>query len=156
MTFVLGSGSRATLVGVHPSLVRVVERAIHITTQDFSVHEGVRSLEMQREYVRKGVSQTLNSKHLKQPDGFGHAVDLVPFVAGSKRFEWPPIYPIAVAMRQAAEAEGVPLRWGGCWGAVLDITPNAKAMKAAVDAYAAKRRAMKKSAFLDGPHWELI
>ena len=45
---------------------------------DFSVREGVRTPETQKEYVAKGVSKTMASKHLIQPDGYGHAVDLYP------------------------------------------------------------------------------
>lgn len=74
----LGKTSLQRLDGVHPNLVRVVRRAIEITAQDFSVNEGLRTLERQRRLVASGASQTLNSKHLKQADGFGHAVDLVP------------------------------------------------------------------------------
>ena len=71
MGFVLGRGSRKKLTGVHPDLVRVVERAIEITDTDFAVIEGLRSPERQRELVAAGASKTLRSRHLT-----GHAVDL--------------------------------------------------------------------------------
>lgn len=86
MPYSLGSKSRAELKGVHPDLVGVVERAIQITTQDFSVHDGLRTEAEQREYVRTGASQTMNSMHRTQADGFGHAVDLVPFINGKLRW----------------------------------------------------------------------
>ena len=79
MSYKLGNTSQQRLVGVHPNLVKVVQRAIEITAQDFAVNEGLRTLERQRRLVASGASQTLNSKHLKQADGFGHAVDLVPW-----------------------------------------------------------------------------
>jgi peptidoglycan LD-endopeptidase CwlK len=44
--------SRDRLQGVHPDLVRVVERAIQITTQDF--REGLRTRERQAELVARG------------------------------------------------------------------------------------------------------
>lgn len=156
MTYVLGAKSRAELKGVHPDLVRVVEHAIRITKQDFAVHDGLRTEAEQREYVRRGVSQTMNSMHRPQPDGFGHAVDLVPFVNGKLRWEWGAIYPIAAAMWTAAKAEGVAIRWGGAWVDMRDIksgTPGA--MKAAVEAYGARQRARGRKAFTDGPHFEL-
>ena len=103
MTYSLGTASRAELRGVHPDLVKVVEHAIQITTQDFSVHDGLRTLKEQRRYVAAGVSQTMNSMHRTQPDGFGHAVDLVPYINGKLRWEWPAIYPIAAAVWQAAK-----------------------------------------------------
>lgn len=149
----LGKTSRQRLAGVDPRLVRCVERAIQITTQDFTVLEGVRSIETQRDYVRRGVSQTMNSRHLRQPDGLGKAVDLVPWAGGMARWEWPLIYPIAEAMRQAAAELGVPIRWGGAWVSLSSIGPGGA--KRAVDAYVAARKAQKKSAFLDGPHYEI-
>src|SRR4051812_13492957 len=99
MTYALGAGSKARLVGVHPRLVAVVERAIVLSAQDFAVVDGLRSLATQQALVAKGASKTLDSKHLKQPDGYGHAVDLVPFHDGAPRWEWPLIYPVAHAVR---------------------------------------------------------
>lgn len=157
MSYTLGQRSRANLAGVHPDLVRVVERAITLTTQDFAVHDGTRSMAEQREFVRRGVSKTLHSRHLVNPDGFGHAVDLVPVVGGQLRWEWPPIYAVAAAMRQAAQACGVALVWGGAWdrplqdlGAAADA--GAAAMKATVAAYCARHPGPD---FIDGPHFEL-
>lgn len=156
MAYSLGAKSRAELKGVHPDLIRVVERAIEITTQDFSVHDGLRTEAEQREYVRTGASKTMNSMHRTQADGYGHAVDLVPFINGKLRWEWPAIYPIAAAVWQASRELGVPIRWGGPWADMATIkTGTPAAMKQAVDAYAAARRRAGKSAFLDGPHFEL-
>jgi peptidoglycan L-alanyl-D-glutamate endopeptidase CwlK len=153
--YTLGADSLAELRGVHPSIVKVVHRAIQITTQDFSVHDGLRTEAVQRAYVQRGVSQTMNSMHRKQANGFGHAVDLVPYINGKMRWEWPPIYHIAAAVRQACVENAVPLRWGGCWRSILDIPPGAAAMEAAVNRYGAERRAARRKAFTDGPHFEL-
>jgi len=95
------------LSGVHPDLVAVVKRAIEITEQDFSVIEGVRGINRQRELVAKGASQTMNSRHLT-----GHAVDLAPYPLS---WDWEYFYPIADAMKVAAEEFGVDLEWGGDW-----------------------------------------
>lgn len=156
MAYVLGAKSLAELKGVHPDLVRVVKRAIQITKQDFGVHDGLRTEAEQRAYVKAGVSQTMNSMHRPQPDGFGHAVDLVPYVNGKLRWEWPAIYPIAAAVWQAAKEEGVAIRWGGPWIDMRDIKSGSPAaMRAAVDAYGARQRAKGRKAFTDGPHFEL-
>ncbi|MDP3405033.1 MAG: M15 family metallopeptidase [Brevundimonas sp.] len=156
MAYVLGAKSRAELKGVHPDLVRVVERAIGITKQDFGVHDGLRTEAEQRAYVKAGVSQTMNSMHRPQADGFGHAVDLVPFVNGKLRWEWPAIYPIAAAVWHAAREQGVAIRWGGPWMDMRDIPAGTPAaMKAAVEAYGARQRARGRKAFTDGPHFEL-
>jgi peptidoglycan L-alanyl-D-glutamate endopeptidase CwlK len=156
MTYALGEKSRRNLVDVHPKLVRVVERAIEITTQDFTVHEGIRSLAQQRINVKRGVSWTLESKHLKQLDGFGHAVDLVPIVGGKPVWEWEPIYHVAAAVRQAARELEVALRWGGVWDkAFLDLPATPEGLKRAVADYVSRRRAKGLRASIDGPHWEL-
>ena len=71
MGFNLSARSLQRLEGVHPRLVDVVELAIQRTAVDFTVVEGLRTAERQRELVAKGASQTQNSLHLVQPDGYG-------------------------------------------------------------------------------------
>ncbi len=100
------------------------------------------------------MTQTLASKHLKQADGFGHAVDLVPYIAGAYRWEWPPIYEVAAAMRTAAQVCGVPLRWGGAWDVPLkSIAATPAAMKQATADYCSRHPGPD---FLDGPHMEIL
>ena len=150
----LGTKSKRTLAGVHPQLVAVVNRAITLTAQDFTVHEGVRTVEAQRAYVAKGASQTMESRHLKGADGYGHAVDLYAWVNGGIRFEWN-LYPvIADGMRRAAIELGIPVRWGGTWQLLNDATSQ-KHLERLVASYVAARKAQKRKAFLDGPHFEL-
>lgn len=141
------------LDGVHDALRRVVLRAYEISTQAFVVQEGVRSLETQRKYVAQGVSKTLDSKHLIQADGFGHAVDLVPWINDQPRWEWPPIYKIAAAVNQAAREQRTRIRWGGVWDRALnDLPVDADALKREVEAYCVRHPGPD---FLDGPHYEL-
>lgn len=146
--FTLGSHSLRELQGVHPDLVAVVKRAIQLTVQDFTVHDGIRTLQEQRRNVATGVSQTLDSRHLT-----GHAVDLVPYVNGKLRWEMEPIYRIADAVRMAARELGVPIRWGGAWDVAFTQTVDAPADL--VEDYVARRRAAGKKPFIDGPHYEL-
>ena len=80
MSFALGQRSRERLQGVHPDLVKVVERAIELTSVDFTVLEGLRTVERQGELVAKGASQTMESRHLT-----GHAVDLGALIGGEVR-----------------------------------------------------------------------
>ena len=54
--FTLGTRSRAELKGVHPDLVAIVQRAIVLTIQDFSVHDGIRTLAEQQRLVSGGAS----------------------------------------------------------------------------------------------------
>lgn len=149
--FNLGAKSLANLNCVHPALIACVKDAIQTSREDFAVHEGLRSLETQQNYYNKGVSKTMNSKHLKQKDGFAHAVDLVPYINGVYRWEWPLIYPIAAAMQGAAIRLGVKLRWGAIWD--HDLARLTGSLMYEVQAYKARHPGTD---FLDGPHYELI
>jgi peptidoglycan L-alanyl-D-glutamate endopeptidase CwlK len=153
MTYVLGERSRKELVGVHPALVEVVEVAITITTQDFGVHDGLRTIREQEVYFDTGASQTMDSKHLPQPDGWGHAVDLVPYLNGKLRWEWPLIYPIAAAVKRVALEHKVELVWGGVWDRPMSRLSDDLARE--VRSYTARMKAKSKRAFLDGPHFQL-
>ena len=153
MTYSLGQRSLARLDGVHPLLVSVVQRAIAVTAQDFTVQEGLRSIETQRLYVQRGVSKTMASQHLKQADGYGHAVDLVPWINGQPRWEWPPIWAIAQAMDQASTELNVPLVWGAIWDKPMSrYGGSPDALRAEVEAYKARHPGPD---FLDGPHYQL-
>lgn len=111
----LGERSRKNLQGVHPDLVRVVEKAIQITKQDFVVIEGLRTEARQRELVAKGASRTMNSRHLS-----GHAVDIVPWVDGTISWDWKFYSEIRNAMVTAAAELGVEVEWGGNWATFKD------------------------------------
>ena len=113
--YVLSRKSLDRLAGVHPDLVRVVKRAIEITTVDFAVLEGVRSKSRQEQLVKAGASQTMNSRHIT-----GHAVDLGAYVSGSVRWDWPLYHKIADAVKQAAAELGVPIECGGDWRTFKD------------------------------------
>lgn len=106
----LNERSEKKLEGVHADLVKVVRRAVEICEIDFVVVEGLRTMKRQRELVAKGASWTLKSRHLT-----GHAVDLAPLIDGEVRWDWPPFYLIAAAMKQAAIDVSVPIEWGGDW-----------------------------------------
>ena len=102
--FKLGKRSIERLQGIHPDLVRVVERAIDLTTVDFTVLEGLRSPERQQTLVASGASQTLNSRHIT-----GHAVDLGAWVDNQVDWSWPLYTKIANAMKAAANELGAAL-----------------------------------------------
>ena len=151
MAYALGSKSRQNLIGVHPRLIAVVERAIQITSQDFTVFEGVRTPARQRLLFNAGKSKTLKSNHFVHADGFGHAVDLVPWVQGRAQWLWPEGYKIAQAMHVAADDLGVDLRWGGVWDRRLKAL-DLYDLRGEVHAYAARHAGPD---LLDAPHFEL-
>jgi len=110
VTYSFGIKSVNKMTGVHPSLKKVLYRAIEITDVDFSIIEGVRTLERQKQLVASGASKTLNSRHLD-----GHAVDIAPYVEGEIRWDWPLYHRLAKVMKTAAKEIGVPIEWGGDW-----------------------------------------
>lgn len=120
MNFLLGNGSKARLIGVHPDLVRMVDRAIMLTTIDFTVLEGARTKARQTKLLAAGASMTMNSRHIPGRDGLAHAVDLGAFVAGQVRWDWPLYSKIADAMKLAAKELDIPIEWGGDWKTFKD------------------------------------
>jgi hypothetical protein len=147
--FKLSQRSLDELKGVDPKLVAVVRRAIQLTTVDFGVTEGLRTLETQRKYVAAGKSRTMKSKHLE-----GRAVDLVAYVDGKVSWELNLYDNIADAMTKAAKELGVPLRWGAAWN-VPDIRLWKGPMESAMNHYVDTRRKEGKRPFIDGPHFEM-
>jgi peptidoglycan L-alanyl-D-glutamate endopeptidase CwlK len=128
------------LIDIHPKLVQVVHDAMALQIMDFSVNEGLRSLDRQKHLVRDGKSRTMRSKHLMQSDNFGHAVDLYPspinmakVIKGDMQ-EVPRFGVLAGIIKTCAKRNNVTVIWGGDWdndGETLDHT------------------------FFDGPHFEI-
>lgn len=150
----LGVSSNQQLEGVHPQLVAVVRLAITLTMQDFTVYDGIRTLKEQREYLRRGTTKTLQSMHLPQSDGYGHAVDLVPWINGKPTWDWDGCYKIAFAMDQAATQLGCAhnIVWGGAWDRRLaDFGGDFQAYATEVRKY---RDRHPGGDFIDGPHFE--
>jgi peptidoglycan L-alanyl-D-glutamate endopeptidase CwlK len=166
MGFNLSNRSLLNLENVHPLLVNAVKIAIAISDQDFCILNGggLRTKAQQNALYKRGVSKLdgykRKSYHQRQSDGYGWAVDLVPFISGAPRWEWNAIYPIACAMKIAAGEENlnIPVRWGGNWNmigptSVFDMS-TPQALEAEIQAYVDRRRKRGKSAFTDGPHYE--
>lgn len=146
MAYTFSNRSLNNLEGVHDSLIAIAKRAIAISTQDFMIIEGVRSREQcminygkgrtPAQCTAKGIpasyanpshakvtwlNNPFNSKHCKQADGTGHAIDVVPYPV-----DWNDLSKfdaIAKALFDAEKqliAEGVipkntNLRWGADW-----------------------------------------
>ena len=154
--FVFGRGSLNELRGVEQGLVDVTLRALQMSVVDFAVHDGIRYPIEQAELVRTGASWTLNSRHLPTSDGpglapMGHAVDLVPYVGGRLRWEWPLCFQVARAMKTAAEALDVEIRWGGYWGLLSEfLNPDV-----GHERYLRRKLEAGETPHADGPHFEI-
>jgi len=116
MAYILGKRSLEKLTLVHPDLVEVVHAAIKASVVDFTVLEGIRTLDRQRELVAAGASKTMNSRHLH-----GLAVDLGALVGG--KITWQPaVYShIAAAMLGEAARLQISIIWGGSWLSFPDL-----------------------------------
>lgn len=122
-SFRLSARSLYRLEGVHPDLVACVKRAIKLTNIDFMVVEGVRTLARQKELFnqRPKVTNTMQSMHLIQRDGFGHAVDLAPLENGAIPWnDFSKFRLVAKAMQQAAAELDIKITWGGNWPTLRD------------------------------------
>jgi len=90
-----------------------------VRRHDCSVICGARTQNEQQKLFDDGKSKTLNSKHLKQGDGFSHAVDVAPYPIDwddAKRFYW-----FAGIVIATAESMDIKLRWGGDWDSDGDL-----------------------------------
>ena len=124
MTYKLGIKSLSKLNGVHPDLVKVVKRAIELSSQDFSVLYGVRTAEEQNSIYQQGRTKpgkivtykdgySKKSNHQVRGDGLGYAVDLIPYPVDWN--DWGKFESIDSAIQEAANELGIVVQWGGNW-----------------------------------------
>ncbi|CNL31950.1 peptidase M15B and M15C DD-carboxypeptidase VanY/endolysin [Yersinia enterocolitica] len=106
--------SENNLKGVNASLVKVVQRALELSTVDFIVIEGVRTVARQQQLYAQGrtepgkvVTWTMKSKHID-----GNAVDLLPVTGWDNLASFKTV---SKAMFQAASELGVKITWGADW-----------------------------------------
>jgi peptidoglycan L-alanyl-D-glutamate endopeptidase CwlK len=120
MTYKFSQVSLDNLKGVHPALVMLCQNVIGISQIDFRVVDGLRTLAQQKVNIAKGVSQTLNSLHLKQKDGYGHAIDFVVWRGGPDWFAIKDFKIIGSLFKQQAKIQKLNLTYGGDWKTLKD------------------------------------
>lgn len=113
--FKFSKRSENNLVGVNTDLVKIVRLALTLTTVDFGITEGLRSLDRQEQLLAQGKSQTMNSRHIT-----GHAVDVVAYLGSQVSWEWKYYEQIASAFKKAAAELNIPVEWGGDWKTLKD------------------------------------
>lgn len=141
-----GNRSVASKVGLHPDLIKVLDRAAEIATtaQDFTVLEGVRGHEQMAINYGKGrtvaeckakgldpryakpndkkvtwLNNPYASNHAVGADGYGHAFDVAPYPLNwndERSFK-----DLSVVIKQAADDMGVAIVWGGDWKTTKDL-----------------------------------
>lgn len=175
MGYKLGTTSKNNLKLILPELKEVVTTAIAITEQDFMVYAGARTAKEQNRLYqigRRGIKgeRTVTSKdgyknksnHQVHADGYGRAVDLVPYVGGPV-WKWDLIFDMAAWVALAAVSCDAldKIRWGGNWYQTMDqyvipssdVSQTRASLVRGVEWYKA---AHPGSDFLDGPHFEWV
>ena len=127
------------LQGVHPDMVKIMMEAIKHTPIDFTITEGVRSKERQQTLYSYGRTRInpdtgkmtkvtnvdgVNSKsnHQIKSDGYGHAVDIYPYINGSVRTEGysKEVKQLADHIQCVANTLGIKIRRGIDWKSPYD------------------------------------
>lgn len=147
--------SKDALKGVDPRFIKVLNAAIVDTPDDFTINEGVRTAATQKKYyswgrtvlnpntgvikdktgkvilplgriVTKRDGVKLKSEHQVKADGYGKAVDIVPFkrdALGKGVLDWndsAAYKRIARHIQKKAKAMGYTVVWGGDWKSIVD------------------------------------
>lgn len=115
MTHIFGLQSKAKLNTVHKSLQDLFYAAIGEAPYDFSITEGLRSLERQKQLFKDGKSKTMNSRHLT-----GNAVDVCIIIDGKASWDFDKYVELAEYIKKVAKAVNVPIVWGGDWQSFRD------------------------------------
>lgn len=115
MGFNLSQRSLERMAGVNEDLVRVVKRAITRSPLDFSITEGLRTAERQRELVAQKKSQTMKSRHI-----VGEAVDICVLIDGKANWDFENYRKVADVFKACAKELGVTITWGGDWVSFKD------------------------------------
>ena len=123
------------LKGVHPDMVKLMTESIKESPFDFTITEGVRTIERQQQLyaqgrTAKGIKVTnvdglkKKSNHQPKEDGFGYAVDLYPFYNGSVQVQDKDVIPrlktIAIHIKAVAKCLGISITWGGDFKSLHD------------------------------------
>lgn len=107
--------SKERLKGVDSSLIKVMEESIKESPYDFSITEGIRTSERQKQLYDEGKSKTLKSKHL-----VGKAVDIAILVDGNITWDKKYYQEVAEHIKKVAKELGIGIRWGGEFKSFFD------------------------------------
>lgn len=115
MTYQFSILSKERLEGVHPDLKKVFYEALEGSPYDFSITEGLRTLQRQKLLVEAGKSQTMNSRHLT-----GHAVDFCIIIDGKADWDLEKYHKVTDHIKNVARKLNVPIVCGIDWKGFVD------------------------------------
>ena len=106
---------------LHPRLRELLIQAIATSPIDFTVIETVRTVEMQKLYVKTKVSKTMRSRHIPSTNksGYCEAFDIAPYPINwkdTKRFKQLSEHILATAQKM-----NLKITWGGTWKTLVDM-----------------------------------
>lgn len=104
----------------HPDLRKVLIEAAKTCPIDFEITETIRTLARQKQLMIAGATRTMNSRHLADKDGLSRASDIVCYVDGKVRWDWPLYAKAATHIKAVAAKLGIPIVWGGDWKTFKD------------------------------------
>jgi len=122
MSFALSKRSKERMVGVHPYLVLVANRAIQITQVDFGIPQdgGVRTAERQRVLFDDKASKC-DGTVKKSYHQSARALDFYAYVDGKASWDKGHLAQVAAACLQAAIELDIDIEWGGLWNNFPDF-----------------------------------
>lgn len=122
-----GQRSLDSLKGVHPLLCEVMHEAIKNSPYDFTITEGVRTVQRQQELYAQGRTKPgaivtnvdgvkVKSNHQPKADGYGYAVDIYPYLNGKVDVNaLTELKAIGAHICKVAKTMGINVEWGGNW-----------------------------------------
>lgn len=140
--FSFGRKSNSNLSEAHPAMQKLANRALAISSVDFSIVDALRSSAETAANVQSGASRAKRSTH---EDGLAIDVKAI----GSQ--DVGAYYAIARAFRDAARELGIRVRWGGAW---VELTPTLDPQAAVIE-YKRQSKAKGETPLLDFGHFEL-
>lgn len=122
--------SLSNLESVHPNLVEIIKEAIQSSSIPFIITEGVQTTERQKKLYAQGRTTSgkivtncdgikNKSNHQLKENGYGHAIDLYPYINSSIRIHeaYVPesLQIIAEHIKMTAQKKNLFIIWGGDW-----------------------------------------
>lgn len=104
-----------------PTLRLLLTEAIKDSPIDFTILETVRTLEKQKEYLAKGTTKTLKSRHIPSTNnsGYSEAADIAPYPIDWK--DLTRLKKLSEHIKKKAVQLGIPITWGGDWKSLVDM-----------------------------------
>lgn len=104
-----------------PTLRLLLMEAIKDSPIDFTVIETVRTIEKQKEYLAKGTTKTLKSRHIPDTNksGYSEAADIAPYP-----INWQDINrfrKLSEHIKKKANQLNIPITWGGDFKTLVDM-----------------------------------